>query len=126
MKIQFIAVAILAAATLTSCKKDKENPTILITSPANHAHFESGDHIEASATFEDDQALKSYHVHVGDEEGNHSHDWSYSDEGELTGTSFEWKDDLHPPDSLPMMLYLHFEVSDEEGKVTNDKVMMHF
>ncbi len=126
MKIQFIGALALLATSLFSCQKDKENPTILITSPTNHGTYEAGDHIEAKATFSDDQGLKSFHVHIGDEEGGHYHGWDFEDEGTIEGTEYEWDGHTMVPDSLPMMLWMHFEVEDQEGKVSNDKIMMHF
>jgi hypothetical protein len=120
----------LASLSFTSCSEDEvldqAAPTITITSPENHEHFDMGMSFVVDATFEDDLELASFHVHLGDQEGNHTHDLEYEVSGNLTGTSYHLVDTVQIPDSLGMMYWLHFDVTDAESKTSSEMVMLHF
>lgn len=126
MKFSNFIFSLVVAATLVSCKKDKENPTIFIESPENHKTYHSGDMIHANGTFSDDRGLKEYSIYVGDVNGEHNHAWHFMEQGSIDGDNFQWEGHLTVPDSMPEVLFLHFEVTDLENKTASDKIMMHF
>ena len=120
------ALFILGLITLTSCKKDKEDPTITITSPENHSEHHEGSSVNLKATFADDRDLASYEVMVGDVDGNHIHEFHFEDENEISGESYDYSSTLTFPDSLSLdAYYVHFMVTDAEGKTASDKLMLH-
>lgn len=125
-KIMFIALAIVVALTMTSCKKDKENPTITINLPVNHSNHTKGAEIHIEASFTDDRELKSYHIHIGTESGEHTPEFDVEFEGDLSGKIFDFHEHFHSPTTIGSVYYLHFEVMDAEGKSANEKVMLHF
>lgn len=112
--------------SLTSCKKDKENPVITVNSPENHSDQMLGGTMSVNAIFTDDIELSEYHVHIGDIDGNHVMEFMYEDHSSITGSSHEFTDVINIPDSIGMVYYLHFEVTDTEGKETNERIMLHF
>lgn len=109
-----------------SCTKDKENPTISITSPENHSNHMIGGAVSVSATFSDDLELSYYHVHIGNENGNHTMEFMYEDYGSLTGKTYEFTNSISVPDTIGSVYYLHFQVLDTQGKETKEKIMLHF
>jgi len=125
--IKTAAVVLVCTMSLASCKKDKENPIITISSPENHSDIMQGGTIEAKATFTDDKELAKYHVHIGDVDGEHVHDFHDAEfTGDLTDESFEFSQTISIPDSLSMdVYYLHFFVTDAEGKESTEKLMLH-
>jgi hypothetical protein len=123
LNIAFAAATIL---TLVSCKKDKENPTIVIAEPANHSDHLWGTEVHIEATFEDDQNLKSYHIHIGNEAGAHMSEFEVEFEGDITGKTYDFHEHFMVPDSIESVYYLHLEVTDAEGKSSEEKLMLHF
>ncbi|MCG8575192.1 MAG: DUF4625 domain-containing protein [Flavobacteriales bacterium] len=123
------AIAILAlAATFTSCKKDKENPTITVETPAEHADTKWGETVHVNATFSDDRDLASYHVTVVDAatNGEHIHSFGFMEHGDISGTSYDFHSHFDVPTDAPEMAWISFEVTDAEGKVTELTWMQHF
>jgi len=121
----FATIALLSTSIL-SCKKDKENPVITVSTPDNHTGFKWGDQVHVEAMFTDDRELKSYKVFVGDADGNHDHDISFMEEGTATEESYEFHEHFMVPDSAPGMAYIYFEVTDAEDKMTTEQIMLHF
>ncbi|MFD1551662.1 hypothetical protein DNU06_02835 [Putridiphycobacter roseus] len=121
----FATIALLSTS-IVSCNKDKENPTIVVSTPENHTTFKWGEEVHVEATFTDDTELKSYKVFVGDADGNHNHDIGFMEEGTTTETSYEFHEHFMIPDSVASMAYIYFEVTDAEEKTTTEQVMIHF
>ena len=113
---------------LTSCKKDKENPTITVNTPAEHVEHTIGSTVHIEATFTDDRDLKHYHVTVVDAatDGSHLHDFGLMDEGDISGTTYDYHGHFDVPAGAPMMAWISFEVEDAEGKTTTLTWMQHF
>ncbi len=126
-KIKTSLILALGVVFMSSCAKDKEDPTITITSPENHSEHHEGSDVAIKAIFEDDKELASYKIEVGDESGEHIHEFHFFDEKtDLEGEKFEYSNTLTFPDSLTLnAYYLHFEVKDAEGKTATSKVMLH-
>ncbi len=121
-----ILIILALAVGFASCKTDKEDPLISITTPANHSEHDYGSMIEVKATFTDDRDLAHYKVFYGDESGEHLHPFHHEDEANISGTSYEYSAMVHVPDSGDMVAWLHFEVTDAKDKMTTDKLMLHF
>lgn len=123
----FLMIAIVGfAATITSCKKDKEDPTITIETPAQHSEHAWGAEVHIKANFSDDRALKSYVVMVGDEAGTHDNMFDFMRAGDISGLSHDFHDHFVVPNNAAAMRWVHFTVTDEEGKVSTKKWMLHF
>lgn len=123
------AIATMAlAVSFTSCKKDKEDPTITVTSPEEHKEHSMGTEVHVEATFTDDRDLKHYHVTVVDAAtgGDHIHGFGFMDEGDISGTSYDYHGHFDVPAEAPMMAWISFEVEDAEGKTTTLTWMQHF
>lgn len=112
--------------SFTSCKKDKEDPTITIETPAEHSVHKWGDQVHVEATFEDDRGLKNYHVLLGDANGNHLHSFDFENSGTISGLTYDFHEHFTVPDSAEMMAWLYFTVTDEENKTGTQKWMLHF
>ncbi len=111
---------------LTGCNKDKEDPTITVTAPAEHTHYNGGDVVNVAATFADDKALASYTLEIGDDSGGHIHSFHHNDAGNITGETSAYTQSITIPDSAGVhVFFLHFTVTDEEGKTTSAKHMLH-
>lgn len=121
-----ITLAVFAVFILVSCKKDKENPTITIVEPMDHEEFAWGDELHVEAIFEDDRELMSYHIHLGNEAGDPAPEFNVDFSGTLSGKSYSFHEHAIVPDSVETIYYLHFEVTDVEGKITTQKLMLHF
>lgn len=122
-----IILAAMAAFTFTSCKKDKEDPTITIEEPAENTEFSGGAIIHVHADFADDRELASYIVEIGDEAGEHVEGFHSDDDGSISGTSYEYSNEITVPDSLSVAtFYLHFLVTDAEGKTATEKLKLNF
>ena len=120
------AISIVSILALTSCKKDKEDPTITITTPAEHSEHALGSMIHVEGTFEDDRDLKSYTMMVGDVNGEHIHGFHHDESSDISGKSYHYHSMVTMPDSLSvMMFYLHFTVTDAKGKTASVKHMLH-
>lgn len=130
MKFTMKTTVILAIATFsfltTSCKKDKENPTITVNEPEMHTHFNWGEEVHIEATFSDDRGLKNYTVMIGDEAGTMDETINFMETGTTEELSFEFHEHLVVPNDAPMMAWIHFTVTDAEDKVTTLKWMIHF
>ena len=128
MKTKSILLAALVVSTLvlTSCKKDKENPTITVTEPTEHSTHKWGAEVHIHADFEDDRGLKSYEVMVGDEAGTHDHMFDWHKMGTAEGVSHHFHEHFMVPDSAMSMRWVHFTVTDAEDKVTTKSWMLHF
>ena len=123
-----VMLSMLALATLilSGCKKDKEDPTITVTTPAEHAEFNKSDVVHLEVTFADDRDLASFTMMVGDMDGEHIDNFHLDDSGDLTGSSYDYHKMITIPDSvLVSMFYLHFTVTDAEGKTASKKHMLH-
>lgn len=125
MKKNLITI-IIAVFTLSSCKKDEMNPVISITSPENQSEIHWGSLIDVNASFSDDRELASYHIHIGNEEGEHVHDFPWEAEENISGKEYAYQGQISIPDSIEAIYYLHFEVTDAEGKTSTDKLMLQF
>ena len=122
----FAIVLLFSLLTLTACNKDKEDPKIEVSTPEAHSEHHWGDEVDIKATFTDDVELKSYHVEIGDVDGNHTHEFHFSDEGDINGTEYSYSGKLTVPSDIEEVYYLHFHVTDAEGNETKSKVMLHF
>ncbi len=124
--VLIMAIALLATS-FTSCKKkDKEAPTISISTPEEHSEHKGGERVHMNVTFEDDIALKSYVVMVGDESGSHDMDFDYMKSGDISGVSHSFHDHFDVPTNAKTMRWVHFTVTDAEDKITTKKWMLHF
>lgn len=121
-----LVLSLASVLAISGCKKDEEAPLITINSPANHSDFAMGSSIAVDATFEDERELKSYKVFIGTEDGEPTSDFSFSQEGELTGKSFEYSASITIPDNIDFIYYLHFEVTDKKDNVGTANHMLHF
>jgi len=122
--INLISLALLVAI-ISSCGKDKENPTIVLNSPAMHSHHTNGTNISMDATLEDDKELASYHMHIGDVDGNHDMAFPWEESGNIDGKSFTLTSSTTIPNGLSGMYYIHIMVTDAEGKTTESSTMIH-
>ena len=122
----FIIAIAFVAVSLTSCKKDKEDPTISVVEPDDHQHFIWGEEVHVEANFTDDQALKSYDVSIQDDAGNISTDFNFHYTGDLEGATGYFHEHAIVPDSCMSMGYVSFTISDMEDKTVTEKRMVHF
>lgn len=120
-----LLLAVLSVS-LVSCRKDKVAPDISITSPADHSEHVEGTTLAIAAQFSDEKELKSYTVFIGDEAGEHSHNFHFEDEGDISGTSYDYSAAVDVPSNIDEVYYLHFEVSDAKGNSSAKKIMLHF
>ena len=125
-KITVILAILTLSLAITSCKKDKESPTITISTPAQHSIHNWGSEVHISATFADDRGLKNYTVMVGDEDGNHNSAFDFMETGTTTELTFAFHEHFVVPNEAPMMAWIHFTVTDAEEKTTTMKWMLHF
>ena len=128
--MKFFKLTLLLACTagflLTGCNKDKENPEVVVTSPAEHSEVHHGDEVHIDATFTDDQELASYHMEIGDAAGEHIHDFDVHLEGNISGATYDFHTDVTIPDSLDVdEFFLHFTVTDAEGKTGTASHALH-
>src|SRR5690606_4443364 len=107
----FLFAALAVTVSLSSCKKDKEDPTITVNEPTEHSHHMWGETVHVEATFADDMGLKSYEVLLGDEAGNHDHMFDFDVSGTINGTEYDFHEHFVVPDSAEMMRYIHFTVT---------------
>jgi len=119
-----IGVALLAS--LSSCKKDKENPEITINEPANHSEHLWGEEVHVEVTFSDDRDLKSFHIFIATETGAETPEFVVDFAENISGKSYDFHEHFVVPDSVGSVYYLHFSVTDAEDKTTTDKLMLHF
>jgi len=121
-------LAIICALILGffSCNKDIESPTITVTQPTNHSTHTKGEMLHIEATFEDDVELASYSIHIGDENGEHSSDFHYMVDSEISGKSYSLHEHTMIPDTIGMVYYLHINVTDASDKTTSESIMLHF
>ncbi len=124
---QIGVLGLLLLGGLSSCKKDKENPIITVSSPANHSNIMLGSTLDVQAVFTDDKELAEYHVHMGDQAGEHVHDFhdvEYTKS--ITGDSYQFSEQINIPEMLSSeVYYLHFELTDAEGKISTERIMLH-
>ena len=121
-----ILTAILFATAFTSCKKDKEDPVITVSTPEEHTEHLWGAEVHINASFTDDRGLKNYEVLLGDESGSHDHDFDFEKTGDISGVSYDFHEHFVVPDSAMTMRWVHFSVTDMEDKTTTIKWMLHF
>lgn len=136
MKTRRVLVLGLISAfllALSSCSKNKTTdlmdvtaPSVVVNSPEHMDHFNVNSQLIIDANFNDDVELTYYHIHIGDEPGNHVAEISYEVTGALSKSSYHFQDTLTIPDSLNAPYWLHFDVVDAESNVTSEKVMLHF
>jgi hypothetical protein len=121
-------LAIFCALILSffSCNKDKESPIITVTQPTNHSTHTKGEMLHIEATFEDDDELASYSIHIGDENGEHSSDFHYMVDNAISGKSYSLHEHTMIPDTIGMVYYLHINVTDASDKTTSESIMLHF
>jgi len=119
-------VGAIAVVAFVSCKKDKEDPTISINQPADMETYSSGDELHVEVVFEDDRALKSYDIHIGNETGVYDAEFGFQFAGDISGKTYSFHEHFIVPDSIEEAYYLHFQVTDEEGKSITEKRHLHF
>lgn len=122
----FIIGLVTVAAISTSCKKDKQDPTIEVTTPDEHSEHTWGSEVHINANFEDDQGLKSYTVMVTDADGNHDHAFDFMKTGDISGVSYTFHEHFVVPDSAEHMRWINFSVTDAEDKTATATWMLHF
>jgi hypothetical protein len=127
MKTKLLFIGLLATTSIfTSCKKDKENPTITVSTPDEHSEHLWGATVHLNANFSDDQGLKNYTVMVTDADGNHDHDFDFMTSGDISGKSYDFHEHFVVPDSAMTMRWVTFSVTDAEDKNTTLSWMLHF
>jgi len=124
-KIKLLAIVLIASISMMACKKDKENPTIMVLEPLAGAECTWGSELHAECIFKDDRELASYHVFVGDEVGVVVPAFLFDYSGTTSGSSFTFHEHMIIPDSCETMYYLHFEITDAKDKTTSDKIMFY-
>ncbi|NOQ75008.1 MAG: DUF4625 domain-containing protein [Crocinitomix sp.] len=125
-KITVILAIAALSFTSTSCKKDKEDPTITVSTPAQHSHFNWGDEVHIEADFADDRGLKDYAVMMVDADGNHLSTIDFMKTGTTSELTYEFHEHFVVPDSAPMMAWVQFTVTDAEDKAATLEWMLHF
>lgn len=118
--------ALTLSLTTTSCKKDKEDPTITVNTPAQHTTYNWGQEVHVDATFADDKGLKSYVVTVVDADGNHIHAFNFMETGETKEASYGFHEHFVVPTDAPEMAWVQFTVTDGEDKTAVVEWMLHF
>ena len=128
MKINKIAIIALTFVSFSfiSCNKDKEAPTITVSTPTEHSHYLWGAAVHFEAEITDDQGLKSYTAMMVDADGNHEPTIDFMESGEISGTSYELHEHFMVPNEAPMMAWLQITAVDMEDKTTEIKWMLHF
>ncbi len=126
IKISVIIAIAALSFTSTSCKKDKEDPTITVSTPEQHTHFNWGDEVHIEASFADDRGLKNYTVMMVDADGNHQDDFDFMKTGTTTELTYDFHDHFMVPDDAPMMAWVQFNVTDAEDKTATLTWMLHF
>lgn len=125
LKYLCLPMAMALGLTITSCTNDTEAPSVNFISPANHSNHEMGDELHIKAIFTDNEALASYKLYMGDEEGNPTHDFHFEEEQSIEGTSHEIHTHTDIPSDLAEIYYLHYTVEDAEGNSVSEKIMLH-
>ena len=74
----------------------------------------------------DDKELSKIELELANQDGSHNHNFHYNDSETISGTEYEWSDELSIPATAPDMLWFHVTVTDAEGKAVNDSFMFHF
>jgi len=105
----------------SACSKIKGAPSIYVTNPIEHTHFDNGHTFQIAASFTDNNGLASYQLTVSDASGNTLTDFGLDDSGSLSGKSHTYSGTVNIPNGIEGTYYLHFIVIDDEGK-KNDKL----
>lgn len=124
--ILFTVLILTFFVTFTSCKKNKEAPSIKVETPNQHAKHNWGDEVHIEASFTDDSGLASYTVTMGDKDGVENTAFGLMEKGKISGTTYEFHEHFTVPDSAPEMAWIHFTVTDVENETTTKKWMLHF
>lgn len=125
-KISVIIAIAALSFSITSCKKDKEDPTITVSTPEQHKHFNWGDEVHIEATFEDDRGLKGYTVMMVDADGNHQDDFDFMKTGTTSELTYDFHEHFTVPNDAPMMAWVKFTLTDAEDKAASSTWMLHF
>jgi hypothetical protein len=125
LDMKFYALCMVLILFLQACKKDQD-PEISIETPSDHQEFTKGSTFNIKATFTDDKGLKSYHIHMGDEAGNHVEEFDFHDATEISGTSYSYNKPVSIPSAIGSVYYLHVEITDEGDHTTEEQLMLHF
>lgn len=121
-----ILIALTALFVFTGCNKDKEAPTVTVTSPAEHSEFHAMDEVHLEATLADDKELASYSLMIGDVDGEHIHGFHHDESGNASGTEQELHTMITIPDSAGVsMFFVHITATDAEGKTGSASHMLH-
>lgn len=116
MKFTHTVFTLLGILFLTvSCSSDDDNgqdttpPVVSIIEPHDHDAFGTGDIMSIEINFSDNQALGSYKIEIHHDDG-HTHDvessqgeWSYIEEGTLSGTDDTVLSEVEIPDFINEM-----------------------
>lgn len=124
-KIIFSILLLASVSVITSCKKDKEDPTIVVAEPEDHSEFHWGEEIHAEAAFGDDRELSSYRVYVGTSDGSVASELNADFSGSISGSSYDFHEHVMIPDSVTGMFYVYFKVTDAEDKSATAQRMIH-
>ncbi len=125
--ITLILSIALLSVTFISCKKDKENPKVLVEVPVQHSTHKWGATVHINAAFSDDRNLKNYTVFFGNEAGDLNTDFNFNVTEAISGESYAFHNHFIIPDSVSMNHgFIHFNLEDEEGKKISEKWMIHF
>ncbi len=111
---------------LTSCNKDKEDPTIEESTPEQHSEHKWENEVHLNATFSDDKDLKSYTVKIVDGADNELSAFNFTHTHEISGMSYKFHEHFEVPTNAPMMAWVKFMVIDAEDKTAEMKWMLHF
>lgn len=124
-KVLSISFLLFCATILTSCNKDKESPTVIISNPIEHTHFDGGETIDITAVFSDDQDLASYEFYIGDAGLAPSTELVWGSTGTISGKGFTLNASTQLPTGLDDEYYIVCKVVDSEGKTTTESIEIH-
>lgn len=101
----------LAAAVMVSCSSDDEDdvvadteaPVVTLNSPTDGEKFEPGDRIHADGEITDNESLSQMRIDIhwagdGHSHGKTSNRWEYVEDFDISGTSWDFHEDITIPD----------------------------
>ena len=124
--IFFAAIIAVLSMGFTSCKKDKEDPTIDIIEPDDGATLAWGEEIHVELNFNDDRDLKHYSIMIGDAAGVLDTNFNFSYAEDISGTTHYFHEHAIVPDSCSStIIYIYYNVEDAEGKTAAKTLTLH-
>lgn len=121
MKSTFLYCLLVLFYAFSSCTKDKDSPQIDVVEPDELVEVAGGEELHIEAVFSDDRGLKSYKIYLTDLAGEQMALFPLSYEDDIEGKSYQFHEHEHVPDGFSAEACLWFEVTDQEGKVSQEK-----